>query len=156
MHGREKYHYLECGLDHVYLSNGFVRFESKRGGTSITIRGIDTLHRAIGEHLCQEKKDLSAKEFRFLRREMFMSQSTLARLLDVGEQTVHRWETGKAGIPKAAEALLRFMYMEEQRPKSRVKDQLKRIADLEDEMDHNQQMIFALMADGKGQWKLAA
>ena len=95
MHGGEKYHYLECGLDDVYLANGFVRFESKRGGTSIAIRDIDTLHQAIGEHLCQKKKDLSAKEFRFLRREMLMSQSILARLLDVGEQTVHRWETGK-------------------------------------------------------------
>ncbi len=149
----EKYHYLECGLDDVYLVNGFERTESARG-TSIAIGDIDALHRAIGEHLCLKKKDLNGKEFRFLRREMLMSQSTLARLLNVGEQTVHRWETGKVNVPKAAEALLRLMYRDDS--KSRVRDQLKRIADLEDEIDHNQQMIFELMTNKKRQWKLAA
>lgn len=149
----EKYHYLECGLDDVYLVNGFERTESARG-RSIAIRDIDALHRAIGEYLCLNKKDLNGKEIRFLRREMLMSQSTLARLFDVGEQTVRRWETGKVNMPRAAEALLRLMYTEDS--KSRVRDRLKRIADLEDEMDHNRQMIFELMTSKKGHWKLAA
>ena len=152
MHDK-KYHYLECGLDDVYLVNGFERTKSARG-TSIAIRDIDALHRAIGESLCLKKKDLTGKEFRFLRREMLMSQSTLAHLLDVGEQTVHRWEAGKASIPKAAEALLRLMYRDE--PNSRVRDQLNRIADLEDVIDRKQQMIFELMINKKKHWQLAA
>ncbi len=152
MHDK-KYHYVECGLDDVYLVNGFERTKSARG-TSIAIRDIDALHRAIGESLCLKKKDLTGKEFRFLRREMLMSQSTLAHLLDVGEQTVHRWETGKASIPKAAEALLRLMYRDE--PNSRVRDQLNRIADLEDVIDRKQQMIFELMINKKKHWQLAA
>lgn len=146
----KKYHYLECGLDDVYLVNGFARTKSARG-TNIAIRDIDALHRVIGEALCL-KKDLTGKEFRFLRREMLMSQSTLAHLLDVGEQTVHRWETGKAGMPKAAEALLRLMYKDE--PNSRVRDQLNRIADLEDAIDRKKQMTF--VTDKTKQWTLAA
>ena len=149
----EKYHYLECGLDDVYLVNGFERTKSARG-TSIAIRDIDALHREIGEYLCLKKKDLTGKEFRFLRREMLMSQSTLAHMLDVGEQTVHRWETGKVRLPKAAEALLRLMYRDDS--KSRIRDQLNCIADLEDAIDHKQQLIFELMANKKNQWKLAA
>ncbi len=149
----EKYHYVECGLDDVYLVNGFVRKKSRRG-TSIAIRDIDTLHRAIGRHLCLDKKDLNGKEIRFLRRELLMSQSTLAHLLDVSEQTIHRWETGKASMSRAAEAWLRFMYME--RSESFIKDQLKHIADLEDELAHRREMTFELMAEKEGEWKLAA
>ena len=69
----ERYHYLECGLDDVYLMNGFERFETARG-ISIAIKEIDKLHQAIGEHLCRHKKELSGKEIRFLRREMLMSR----------------------------------------------------------------------------------
>ena len=150
----EKYHYVECGLDDVYLMNGFKRIRSERG-TSIAIRDVDALHRAIGEYICLRKKELSGKEFRFLRQEILLSQSTLARLLDVVEQTVHRWEAGKTAIPGAAGSLLRLMYMDGRRSDSRIKDQLQRIANLEEAIDRNQQMI-ALMTDKKGQWKLAA
>ena len=148
----EKYHYRECGLDDVYLLNGFERTKSARG-TTIAIGDVDKLHRAIGEHLCLKKKELNGKEIRFLRRELLMSQSLLAHLLNVGEQTVHRWETGKTPMPRAAEALLRFMFRKD--PTSDVRGQLNRIADLEDEIDHKQQMIFELM-NKKGQWQLAA
>lgn len=136
----ERYHYLECGLDDVYLANGFKWHETARG-TSIAIKDIDTLHRVIGEHLCRDKKELSGKEFRFLRREMLMSQALLADLFNVKEQTVHRWETGKSPVPKASESLIRLMYMDKV---PSVRDRLKRIADLEDEIDHRQEMIFKL------------
>ncbi len=152
----EKYHYLECGLDNVYLANGFERTESVRGA-AIAIRDIDTLHRAIGEHLCRRRKDLNGKEVRFLRQEMLMSQATLARLFGVSDQTVHRWETGKTGMPRAAEALLRLLYTEQiQEIEGRIRDRLKRIADLEDEMDRVREMIFELTPDGERQWALAA
>ena len=136
----ERYHYLECGLDDVYLVNGFERFETPRG-TSIAIKEIDTLHQVIGEHLCRHKKELSGKEIRFLRREMLMSQAVLAEFLDVKEQTVHRWETEKVSMPRASEWLIRLMYMNEV---PSVRDRLKRIADLDDEIDHRQDMILKL------------
>ena len=52
--GDDLYHYLECGLEHVYLVNGFDRIESKRG-TSIAIHNVEGLHRVIGEQLCDKK-----------------------------------------------------------------------------------------------------
>ena len=136
----ERYHYLECGLDDVYLVNGFERFETARGA-SIAIKEIDALHEAIGERLCRDTKELGGKEFRFLRREMLMSQAVLANLFDVKEQTVHRWETGKSPVPKTAESLMRLMYMNKV---LNVRNQLKRISDLEDEIEHRQDLIFRL------------
>lgn len=136
----ERYHYLECGLDDVYLVNGFERFKTARG-TSIAIKEIDKLHQAIGEHLCRDKKELSGKEIRFLRQEMLMSQARLANLLGVSEQTVHRWEKEKVSTPRASESLIRLLYMNKM---PSVRDGLKRIADLEDETDHRQDMILKL------------
>ena len=133
-----RYHYTECGLDDVYLVGGF-EFVDAPSGRQVVISDLDGLHAAIGRHLVNSKKGLSKKEIRFLRHEMSMSQSTLARLLAVSEQAVRRWEAGKSTIPGPAEALLRLLYRESTDhgdrgpgPKS-IRAALKDIADLEDE-----------------------
>ena len=152
----EHYHYTECGLDDVYLMDGFERSESARGRT-VAIKNIDALHRAIGEHLSRYKKSLSGKEMRFLRREMLLSQATLAHLLDVSEQTVHRWEAEKSAFPKAAEALVRRLYLEQgSDEEEKLRDTLNRIADLEDTLDRKHHMTFALSGRSRTRWALAA
>ena len=131
-----EYRYTECGIDAVYLANGF-QFVDTPSGRQVSIRNIDGLHKAIGRHLVSKRKDLSGKEFRFLRHEMLMSQATLSKLLDVSEQAIHRWETGKTKeIPKPAEALVRLLYKEHVGGNEKIKSSLKKIADLEDEIDH--------------------
>lgn len=143
--------------------NGFERFETDRG-TSIAIKEVDKLHQVIGEHLCRKRTELSGKEIRFLRREMLMSQAVLAALLDVKEQTIHRWETEKVSTPRASEWLIRLLYMNKV---PSVRDRLKRIADLEDEIDRRQDMILKLKSISQkrkparrspapAQWELAA
>lgn len=134
------YHYKECGLDRVYLMNGFVIRETPRG-TTISIADLDGLHRAIGQMLLDERKRLSGKEFRFLRHELGMSQATLAHLLGADEQTVARWEKGQTRVPKAAEANLRLLYEERIRGNVKVSDTLQRIADLEDTLDRRMEFI---------------
>ncbi len=161
----ERYQYVECGLDNVYLLNGFERFRSARG-TSIAIRDVDKLHMAIGLLLCRERKDFCGKEIRFVRRELLMTQLTLAHLLKVTEQTVHRWEAEKCRMPKAAETIIRLLYAEQAtNGRESVRNRLKRIADLEDEMDRMREMNFELMLDeenrglsdgASARWKLVA
>ena len=152
----ERYHYTECGLEDVFLLNGFEWNTSPRGRT-IAIKDIDALNRAIGEHLSRRKKDLNGKEMRFLRREMLMSQATLAHLLKVSEQTIHRWETGKSAFPKAAEALIRRLYLEHGSTETEtLRDSLTRIADLEERLDRGRQMTFALSEKRRRGWALAA
>ena len=161
----EKYHYRECGLEDVYLVNGFTRFKSARG-TSIAIENIDMLHKAIGTYLCDRARELSGKEIKFLRRELMLSQERLAHLVGVKEQTVHRWEADKNRMPRSAEALLRRLYLEQvESDNDSLRDLLKRIADLEDEIHHRREMIFKLKAarrrkssvgEQPAQWALAA
>lgn len=140
------YHYTECGLDSVYLHGGYELSDGL-----VAINNLDGLHKAIGRFIIDRRKHLSGKEIRFLRIEMGMSQETLARLLDVAVQTIHRWESGKTtDVPKPAEALVRLLYDEHIGEAGEIRKHLKRIADLEDEIDHP----LHLMATAHGHWRV--
>jgi putative transcriptional regulator len=143
------YHYTQCGLDYVYLSGG-VEFVDGPRGKQVIIRDIEGLHQAIGRFLVNERHTLSGKELRFLRQEMLMSQALLANLLEVSEQTVHRWETAKSDTPKPAEALIRLLYNEQfGNNNEKIKTALKRIAALEDEIDKKR----LTLTDRDGEWE---
>ncbi|MBV9989796.1 MAG: transcriptional regulator [Alphaproteobacteria bacterium] len=145
----QTYHYTECGLDNVYLCGG-IEYVNGPHGKQVIIRDIDGLHKIIGSILVNEKRDLSGKELRFLRHEMLMSQATLAKLLDVADQTVHRWEAGKTEVPKPAEALIRLLFNEHLGNNEKIKASLKRIAELEDVIDQKRLTLI----EGKQGWQL--
>ena len=130
----ECYHYTECGLGGIYLAGGYKIVESPTG-RHVTIKDIDGLHKAIGQNLIFNKKDLDGNEIRFLRHELGLSQTLLANLLDVSEQSINRWERGKTNINKPAEALIRALYAEHIEDQGGIKRMLRRIIDLEDRMD---------------------
>lgn len=135
---RDFYHYTESGLDNIWLESGFERVNLP-SGEHIKIQDIEGLHKVIGNIIVQKKKNLTGKEIRFLRQELLLSQALLSKLLEVSEQTVHRWETGKAEIPKPAEALIRFLYQEKfndfHTKNVSLRECLDRLADLEDALD---------------------
>ena len=109
MKGKDLHHYQECGLDDVYLRNGFERLSTKYGET-IKIYNIDGLHRAIGLYLIGQKRALNGSEFRFLRHELGLSQTMLGGLLGKSGQSVARWEKGQCTIDATADRLLRVIY----------------------------------------------
>ena len=146
------YHYTECGLNNVYLLNGYKCIDTARG-KSISIHDIDGLHKAIGLLLVASKKDLSGEEVRFLRHEMLLSQDAVAKLLGVSEQAIRRWERGKINIPKPPESLLRLLYREHVNDhEGKVSIMLKKIANLEETI-RNDEILFKDTAKG---WQAAA
>jgi putative transcriptional regulator len=148
-----EYRYTESGLENVYLVNGFTFVEGPHG-LEVQIDDIDGLHRAIGEVLINCHKNLSGKDIRFLRTEMLMSQSMLARLLGVSDRAVIRWEQAPAGqVPSTAEASIRMLYRDfinEDGKSGTMRRMLKRIADMEDESYR-----VALSKVGKAKWRPA-
>jgi transcriptional regulator with XRE-family HTH domain len=54
---------------------------------------------------------ISPKEIRFLRGLMDKTQSELATMLRVDDQTVARWEKGKARLPGPADLALRALFL---------------------------------------------
>lgn len=136
------YHYTECGLDNVYLDSGFQYVEDP-DGRCVAFQDIDGLHQAIGDALVNHKENLTGKEVRFLRTEMLMSQVKLAKLLQVSEQAVHRWENGKSALPKPAEQLIRLLYREHINDKSKlsIRAGLEHDANLEDAIDDAERLM---------------
>lgn len=104
------YHYRECGLDNIYLMNGF-SLENCDGDEYVSIRNIEELWKAIGLNLITSQKDLSPKEIRFLRRQMRYTQSELANRLRVTDQTVARWEKDTCKMPGPADLVLRVLFL---------------------------------------------
>lgn len=103
------YHYLECGLKQVWLRNGYRHVETPYG-EAVEVENVEELHRMIARALLQRAR-LSGAEFRFLRRELNLSQAALAEMLGNSEQSIALWEKGR-GAPKWADRLIRALYRE--------------------------------------------
>lgn len=106
---REPLRYLDCGLDDVYLLSGYDRVSTPYGD-GITVKNADELHRAIGLYLVTERKILTGKEIRFLRKQMALTQAELGRRLRLSDQQVARWEKGQSDLSGPADFLLRLWY----------------------------------------------
>jgi DNA-binding transcriptional regulator YiaG len=106
----EPLHYRECGLDNIFLLNGF-HHEVVDGEEYVTVEDMDGLWKAIGLHLVARRKTFSPQEIRFLRNQMDMTQAELGSILRVTDQTVARWEKGEVGIPGPADFALRTAFL---------------------------------------------
>ena len=150
MYRSDRYHYTECGLDNIYLVNGFDYVETPRG-RAVQIKDTPGLHRAIGLTLLEEKKSLSGKEFRFLRHEIGQTQQTLAEILGVNVQSIARWEKGKtkAPIDGPAQRLLRLIYAQQVSGNQEIIQALKMLSDLDELLEDNGENIaFEDTSDG--------
>lgn len=105
----DTYHYTECGLDYIHLSNGFT-FHATPYGEGVSIDHVDMLHKVIAMFVVNRIPKLTGQEVRFLRTEMDLSQHKLAVLMGIDEQTIHRWEKDKTSVPQASDRLLRLLY----------------------------------------------
>jgi DNA-binding transcriptional regulator YiaG len=106
------YLYKQCGLDNVYLLNGFSVHETP-DGKAIAVQDVEGLHRAIAMHLCLNKANLIGKEFKFLRKLLDKTQADIATLFKCDSQTVARWEKEKSAINGPAEQMIRLLYLNE-------------------------------------------
>lgn len=107
---QEPWRYRGCGLDGIYLLNGY-EVSEEDGETYVAIHDIEGLHGAIGRHLVLHRKGLSAKEIRFLRNTLGVTQAELAARLGNSSQSVARWEKGECEIPGTSEKLLRAVFL---------------------------------------------
>lgn len=92
----EPYHYLASGLDNIFLLNG-INVEDTDYGPMVHIENVNGLHRAIGLHIVEKSDAMNGAEFRFLRKQVQLSQSELAERFGVTDQTIANYEKGKSG-----------------------------------------------------------
>lgn len=131
------YHYTEIGLQNVWLENGY-RVRKTSYGNAVAIEDADGLHLAIGRALAR-KSHLTGAEFRFLRKELGLSQHRLADLIGTSEQTVALWEK-RGKIPKTADRMLGALYVETIEGNVKLWEMIERAADLDRKAD--EKMVF--------------
>jgi putative transcriptional regulator len=102
------YHYVESGLPNVYLINGYREVKTPYG-RGISIQDFEELHMAIAYALVEMKSFLTGPEVRFIRKLLELTQTQLASLLGVEEQSVRRWEK-LARVPKQADHGIRLVF----------------------------------------------
>ena len=142
--------YTGCGLDDIWVASGY-EMEIIDGEKAIRIRDLDGLLEAIGRSLVRRKKLLSGKEIRFLRLQMDLTQSKLARLVGCDAQQIARYEKGQNKMPGAVDRLLRMLFLEHLQDPTLVHVFLEAMDQLDSRMDDKQ--VFAETPEG---WKTAA
>lgn len=147
---REPLHYVACGLDNIWLLNGFVVSDT-RYGPGVAVEDADGLHRALAHTLVSDKQPISGQELRFLRKHMNLSQQGLATLLGSSGQRIARWEKGQSGIDPAAERLVRLLVLNWLQENRDVQQALEELAEMDEAMHGRRRMCH----DGAG-WKRAA
>ena len=137
-----RYHYTECGLDYIYLRNGYDVVKTTQG-LKLHIHNVEGLHRAIGEMLVSDKKHLDGNEFRFLRHELNMTQLNLSALLGVDVQTVANWEKGKIkDVPGPAQRVIRLLYSEKMDGNQEICGPLEKLAELDELIPDDSEIDF--------------
>lgn len=123
------YHYTMCGLDNVWLENGYT-VKKTAYGNAVSITHAEELHGLIASDLICKTGRLTGKEFRFLRTHLALSQAGVAQMLGVTEQSVSLWErTGK--VPLAMDRYLRLIWIGKHNPSKTIASVIDRINTVE-------------------------
>lgn len=146
------FHYKSCGLKNIWLANGYEEVDTPYGKAT-SIHNLEELHAVIGMSLVLDKPKLTGSELRFLRKELDLSQSNLAGLLDVNESSIRAWESGRTKISSPAERLIRLLYIEKIKGHKEINEFLERISQLNRDIYQTEKFLLEESSSG---WKQAA
>jgi DNA-binding transcriptional regulator YiaG len=107
----QTYHYIESGLDNVYLENIETRVCKYCGYICPRIPTINQLHDTIARAIVLQPWPLSGKDIRFLRQHMGLKAREWAALMRVDVTTLSRWESSEQKIGPQSDRLTRFLYI---------------------------------------------
>jgi DNA-binding transcriptional regulator YiaG len=130
--GRERladpFHYSASGLSNIYLLNG-VTIENSSYGPIVRIENLNGLHRAIGLYIVEKTEPITAAEFRFLRKQMELTQQELADIMKTSDQTIANYEKGKTADLGPADPFMRLTYLLRIVPEETRAEVLKEMAE---------------------------
>lgn len=104
------HHMTGVGLSNVYLRNGFT-FEDSDGDETISYANLTGLYFEISRAIASNPFTMRSEEFRFMRKQLGMSQADIASLFDKSDQAVAKWEKGLLPVPKAESTLLKIFWL---------------------------------------------
>lgn len=88
----ERYHYIESGLDNVWLYNGYTTDQDEDFEHLVSLVDVNGLHRSIAKTLLMKSAPLFGNEFKFLRTHCNVSQEAVANAIEITDEDVLRIE----------------------------------------------------------------
>jgi len=138
--------YTGCGLRNVWLQNGYTRKKTPYGD-AVAIQDVEGLHRVLAKAITRKPK-LTGAEFRFIRKELDLSQAALGRMFGFEAQTIALWEKNKQRVPKLADRMLRLIYREHVEDNVKIRELIDRVNDLDRKSHDVAKMIYVDTARG--------
>jgi DNA-binding transcriptional regulator YiaG len=150
------YHYTACGLDYVYLINGYTEHETPHG-TGVSIKDARRLHEVIARDVVTSGWPLRGQEVRFLRGMLKLSQEGMARVLGQKRGSVARWEmASNKAIPPVADRALRFFYALKADGNETAARLVELVAEIDD-LEHQMHVLRTMsLEETDRDWKIAA
>jgi putative transcriptional regulator len=105
----EPYQFQASGLNDIFLLNGVSETDTPYG-PMVHIHNVHGLQRAIGLHIAEKPQLMTGAEFRFLRRQIELTQSDLAKRMCITDQTIANYEKGKTKLG-SADPFMRALYL---------------------------------------------
>lgn len=106
----EPYQYSASGLNNIFLLNGLT-IETSSYGPIVNIENLNGLHHAIGLYIIEKAESMNGSEFRFLRKQMELTQQELAAIMKTSDQTIANYEKGKTADLGPADPFMRLTYL---------------------------------------------
>lgn len=106
----DKYHYLESGLNNVYLIGIEEYVCGKCKLSEIVIPQPLQLHAIIAIALARKPNLLNGGEIRFMRNEIGMTARSFAEAIGISHVTLSRWENDQDKATLSHDKLIRFAF----------------------------------------------
>ncbi|WP_157084371.1 helix-turn-helix domain-containing protein [Sediminimonas qiaohouensis] len=136
--------YRACGVEGIYLHDGYEIIDEGDYGRSLIVHDADTLHKIIGLEIALSRPHLSHRDVVFMRGQMEKSQVELANEIGVSAQMVARYEKeDQTDITGPADRLLRAVYVAHLFPDQQERIMHKIIGLYQDEDDTVPNLVFS-------------
>ncbi len=137
-----RYHWVESGLDNVYIEGDQVKqWECPNGHKTVQIGALRNLLDTLANALVNKRGRLTGPEVRYLRKSLYWKAGNMARVLGVDAATLSRIENGHVPVSAAVDRMVRMIY---QNPTEAE----RRLSVLTDEPGQNEE--FLITATGAG------
>jgi len=106
----DHYHFLESGLDNVFLLKPEIAVCPRCGEEILMLPEPSKLLECLGKAIIMAPGALSAREIKFIRKNLFLKGNEFADLLGVNRGTVSRWENDEKSPEPPTDRLIRMIY----------------------------------------------
>ena len=143
--------YAGCGLDWVFLANGYTVHETPYG-QGLSIHDADGLHAVVLREIITSPHPICGQELRFIRSMLDLSQEGMGKIIGVQRLQVTRMEANrKKPITPSADRAIRMFFALQQHDR----DLADRILELLNEFDDQQHEQTTFVPSDHG-WMRAA